>query len=713
MWWKTHILLLALSLWIGAKPLAQSEKEVLQSPFDLINQANLISGKNPTQAFSLAEEALRLSYERKDLRAEAYCYTTLGVLNYRQGRYSQSLNYHRKALHLLKHLGDQDGSYHGLKYLGLVFDAKGQPDSALYYYNTFRLRAEKIKKVDDLIDVQSRIGRIYFNRKQYDQALAYFWQALRGEQSRDHPEGMARAYNAIGKVYMQNKDTLNALLYFRKAAELSERQEVSPEVAQQSYENIAQTYQPKEKARAERKLRAQAQGNISKKQGKGKKDALISNNMALADLYLLENNSAEAIPYLQQSIDLAEELGNLEDETIAEKEEEDHGTKDSLTIRKSEKTITQPEPKQKPPGRDFIHKNDFSDKISEEEDKNSFAKKHSSQKAYSSKEKAALIKSKAYEKLSEVYEKQGAYEEALFSLKAAGLLKDSLQVARESSLASALALSNELNHRDERIQTLEQDRILQSSQLRSQRRLIWLLVLALLGALFAGFLISRSNRARRRANQLLALRSLRSQMNPHFIFNSLNSVNSFISRKEERAANKYLSDFSGLMRTVMEHSSHDFVPLSEELRVLELYLNLEHARFSEKFDYQIKIAPEIDLHQIEIPPMLIQPYIENAIWHGLRYKHSKGRLDVTFEKKGDQLIGIIEDNGIGRARSLSLKTRNQQNHRSTGLKNTAQRLALINDIYHTRLKVAISDLDPEAEDAGTRVEVSIPNRKAQ
>src|SRR5690606_21497967 len=126
----------------------------------------------------------------------------------------------------------------------------------------------------------------------------------------------------------------------------------------------------------------------------------------------------------------------------------------------------------------------------------------------------------------------------------------------------------------------------------------------------SSWVIYNSSRKRRIANQVLALKSLRSQMNPHFIFNALNSVNNYISKNDERSANKYLSDFSRLMRTVMENSQHEFISLSTELNILQLYLSLEHSRFREKFDYELIVEDDVRPDQIEIPPMLIQPFIE-------------------------------------------------------------------------------------------------------
>jgi len=127
------------------------------------------------------------------------------------------------------------------------------------------------------------------------------------------------------------------------------------------------------------------------------------------------------------------------------------------------------------------------------------------------------------------------------------------------------------------------------------------------------YFIYKNAQASKRANQLLALKSLRSQMNPHFIFNALNSVNQFISQNDERAANKFLSEFSRLMRLVMENSQEDFISLQKEEEIISLYVKLEHYRFRDKFDFEITGLDKLEKETIEIPPMLIQPYIENAV----------------------------------------------------------------------------------------------------
>jgi tetratricopeptide (TPR) repeat protein len=330
-------------------------------------------------------------------------------------------------------------------------------------------------------------------------------------------------------------------------------------------------------------------------------------------------------------------------------------------------------------------------------------------------------KSEGYRALSEAYGQMGKVNEALSYYQSYVAAVDAQYRQKEKEFSGLLRVNDELAERQKKIESLEKDRQLNArtiellrkeqrlkeESMQKQQILIYGLLVGLALVFVASYLLYQSARKRRIANQLLALKSLRSQMNPHFIFNALNSVNSFISQNDERSANKYLSEFSKLMRAVMENSQHDFVSLSNELRILELYLGLEHFRFREKFDYSFEVDPALDADAIQIPPMLIQPYIENAVWHGLRYKEEKGFLSVRVSQEADHLLVRVEDNGIGRKKSQAIKTANQKETVSTGLRNIENRLRIINEVHQTRLTVVIEDLLP-TDDSGTRVSIRIP-----
>ena len=195
-------------------------------------------------------------------------------------------------------------------------------------------------------------------------------------------------------------------------------------------------------------------------------------------------------------------------------------------------------------------------------------------------------------------------------------------------------------------------------------------------------------------------------MNPHFLFNSLNSVNQFIATNNELEANKYLTAYSTLMRNTMENSNKDFVTLGNEIENLTQYLELEHLRFKDKFDFEIHVDEKLDRDTVWIPNMIIQPHLENAIWHGLRYKESEGLLKLDFSLSGKTLKVAIDDDGIGPTKSSELKTRNQKVHTSRGLTNTRERMALLNELHKTQMSFTITEKkEPET---GTVVEILLP-----
>jgi tetratricopeptide (TPR) repeat protein len=318
--------------------------------------------------------------------------------------------------------------------------------------------------------------------------------------------------------------------------------------------------------------------------------------------------------------------------------------------------------------------------------------------------------SSAFLALADLYEKHNRKDQALSAYK-----KYSKAVVRsEEQFQTKLVEKTEILKKQKDIEELGSDVTIgqqeeQATVLR-QQLIIYGLLFIIAIIVITSYFIYRSAQASKVANQLLALKSLRSQMNPHFIFNALNSVNHFVAQNDERTANKFLSEFSRLMRLVLEYSQEDFIPLSKEQEIISLYLKLEHYRFRDKFEYDIQIEEDVDLEAVEIPPMLVQPYIENAVWHGLRYKETKGTLLLKIGRNGNGLKIQIADNGIGRKRSAELKTENQKRHNSTGLRNIRERLAIINKVYHVHYQVDINDFD-EASGTGTNVVIHLPIRK--
>jgi tetratricopeptide (TPR) repeat protein len=217
----------------------------------------------------------------------------------------------------------------------------------------------------------------------------------------------------------------------------------------------------------------------------------------------------------------------------------------------------------------------------------------------------------------------------------------------------------------------------------------------------------RMSEMRRKISEITQA-NLRQQMNPHFIFNTLNSIQYYMYQHDKLATNNYLTKFSSLMRKVLENSQHTSVPLRDELDALNLYLELEKIRFKDKFDYEIVVEEDIDPILYKIPTMLIQPYVENSICHGLVPSEEKGLVKVDLKLKKSYIQCVIEDNGIGRD-AAQARSAHKKNHRSIGTQIVNSRLDLVNALYGTELKTIYTDLkDQDGNPLGTRVEIHIP-----
>lgn len=214
--------------------------------------------------------------------------------------------------------------------------------------------------------------------------------------------------------------------------------------------------------------------------------------------------------------------------------------------------------------------------------------------------------------------------------------------------------------------------------------------------------------------QLLEIqqKALRLQMNPHFIFNSLNSIQSFILTRDVDMAINYLSRFSQLMRLILANSRESVIALADEIKAITLYLEIEKLRFDNRFDYNINLDPKIDEDFTGIPPMILQPYVENAIIHGLMHKTTPGHIRIAFEKNGKSLLCTITDDGVGRERAIEIKKESGLSTKSRGMTITNERLEILSQNADEKFSVRIIDLKDAAGLAvGTRVELTIPIRE--
>lgn len=286
---------------------------------------------------------------------------------------------------------------------------------------------------------------------------------------------------------------------------------------------------------------------------------------------------------------------------------------------------------------------------------------------------------------------------------------NSLILSNTNVLEKQEAIKNIQERRDlyQKEKTLEdKESNFNESQIQFEKIVIACLLLGLLIALLVVIWYHRQRKQLRMVNLQLELKNMRNQMNPHFIFNSLNAVNHFIAQRNELLANEYLTEFALLMRNTLNQSDLDLIPLRDELAFLNRYCELEKMRFENKFDFSFTVDPSIDIDAYQIPPLLLQPFVENAVWHGLRYLENKGQMDVSFKIEGEQLKIEITDNGIGRDKSRSIKTDNQKKHKSKGVSLIKRRIHISNQLTPVHIQWEIQDNIPQ----GTRV-VLLLNKK--
>ncbi len=556
--------------------------------------------------------------------------------------------------------------------------------------------SEKLKKAVDTknesaeADSYYNIGETFFNDRNFSKSEEYF---LRSK-----------------NIYEKLNDKQNLEKVIRKLAQSQENQN-KLKSAQSNYQKASKIGYSKSK----RSLNANDASRLSSPASENKAEA-IQNNIQISEK---ENNKQDLAASYSQMADV-----NIENKNIPKAEEnlntayqisKEQAPQQALAINQKLTNF-------------YVDNKDFDKAIEAKKSvlKENFVKENSQKKVEQIQELAEIYIKKNDPKEAIVLLKN-AYDIALqkgHTLEAQKSVKklDSLYNISENTDASvqlyrdflgklpdlvskdrSLVDNKILEDTEQRISQLEQEKKLKDELIRKKNIFNYSLigVLVLLTGLI--IFIFRTLKKVQIKNKKIALQSLRREMNPHFIFNSLNSVNHFIATNNELEANQYLTKFSKLMRGVMENSSEDFIPFQQELDLLQNYLALEKTRFSDKFDYEIEVDESLNTQSLKVPGMLIQPFLENAVWHGLRYRTEKGFLSLKFEKNNDSLNIFIEDNGIGIEESKKQKTEHQKSRKGRGMKNTLERIALLNDLYKQNIECKITD---KKEEPGVFVEIS-------
>ncbi len=341
----------------------------------------------------------------------------------------------------------------------------------------------------------------------------------------------------------------------------------------------------------------------------------------------------------------------------------------------------------------------------------------------------------AYIMLSKSYEQKGDYEQAYTYFSHSKKLYDQLaneynikeiaeleaeQKRKELTLLSKdkalLSKANEVQRlelsqaiaeqekKQQELAVLSRENEIQQLKIRQKNQFVYGLIGVVILVIIIGFVIVRQGRLKRQQIKLeLEQRALRSQMNPHFIFNALTSIQNFIYESDKEMSAAYLGKFARLMRIILENSREEWVTVQSEVDTLEYYLSLEQLRFKNKFDYEIKIEGSIDAEELHIPPMFLQPFVENAVLHAFKGVDYKGSIRAVFSKENNILVVIIADNGVGKGPAGELKE--NKTHQSLGLQLIQERM----ELFNRKQKNNISIRSAEGEKGqGTKIEVILP-----
>lgn len=554
---------------------------------------------------------------------------------------------------------------------------------------------EKLKKAVDTKNESAEaesyynIGETFFNDRNFSKSEEYFIKSK--------------------NLYEKLNDKQNLEKVIRKLAQSQENQN-KLKSAQSNYQKASKIGYSKSK----RSLNANDASRLSSPAPENKADAILSN----IQISEKENNKQDLAASYSQMADV-----NIENKNIPKAEEnlntayqisKEQAPQQALAINQKLTNF-------------YVDNKDFDKAIEAKKSvlKENFVKENSQKKVEQIQELAEIYIKKNDPKEAIVLLKN-AYDIALqkgHTLEAQKSVKklDSLYNIYENTNASvqlyrdflgklpdlvskdrSLVDNKILEDTEQKISQLLQEKKLKDELIRKKNIFNYSLigVLVLLTGLI--IFIFRTLKKVQIKNKKIALQSLRREMNPHFIFNSLNSVNHFIATNNELEANQYLTKFSKLMRGVMENSSEDFIPFQQELDLLQNYLALEKTRFADKFDYEIEVDESLNTQNLKVPGMLIQPFLENAVWHGLRYRTDKGFLSLKFTKNNDLLKITIKDNGIGIEESKKQKTEHQKTREGRGMKNTLERIRLLNDLYKKNIVCTVKD-----SENGVFVEVSM------
>ena len=626
----------------------------------------------PDSISKWADLALAESLKQNYTHGVTTSYMHLGVSEIYRKNFIRAGYYLHVALTAYEKERDQRGIAWASLWLGQALYSENNFDSAIACFDRSLPYLKDSNDWEGEGKATAWLGFLYAATGNYDSSFKYCDSSLGiREKASDHV-CVAAALSNMGRLYMVAGDNDDALDYFEKSLRYAKKYSIDPIATNWNYldEQVGIVY----------RLMHHVDSSISYLEYALKLDSSnIITRVSLGETYLTQKRYGEALPIFLEPINRFRSGNDKWDlmrvlHDAAKTLEEENDPKDALAYSREALMI----------------------------------------------EKIGNIKSaikNEYELLAIIFKKLDRIDSAFLYLQKFIALNDSLGNTNFLWRLNIYKKQSDYTSKNNQITFLDRENRLKEENLQRETFAKWVLAASCVILLALGYFLYRNLTLNRKNEKLafvqktteLEMKVLRAQMNPHFIFNSLNSINKFILESERLKASGYLGKFSKLMRMILQNSQAALIPMEAEFQSLELYLELEALRFNHHFDYKISISPDMEIGSLKIPPLLLQPYAENAIWHGLMQKSERGKLDIEVSQDGNHAYIKICDDGIGRAKSSKMRTTSDVLHKSMGHKITAERIALFERLSGDGSSVKILDLvDGNGDPAGTEVTIKIP-----
>ncbi len=621
---------------------------------------------NFEKSLQFINEALQLSQAINSKSEIARCYNGIGVLFYYKGDKNKAIDYYKKAIHFFEEIGNKKAVAIITNNIGRAYSELGNyPDATIYYKKSMSIH----KEVNNQIGVAycyNNLGLIFMNKGNYIKALEHYNKSYKIAKKNADDWLVNATLGNIGAIYHYQEDYEKALFYYEKILETTDKK-----VKAFTLNNIGLVH--KEKKNFQRAIE-NLKKSIKIHQDMNNKFNLISPLNNIGDVYLDLKEYSVAYQYFKQA-----KKNGLE-------------VKNQRSLCNSYLGIAKV----------YLNQKEHYKAL------NNVLKS----KKISDKLELLNYQRDAYNLFTKIYKATGKYKKALESHEQFKILNDSL--FNKENIEKVAQLEYEYKYKQaidsaniRELQLTKTVKATNENLEKSQRNLLLgviaflITTLILVGVIF--FLKLRNEKSKTQ-NIVIEQKLLRSQMTPHFIFNSLSVLQGMILNKEEKNAISYLSKFSKLLRTILENSRHKIVVLSEELSAIDSYMALQNLDVSPPFEYKLTVDSKIDTINLKIPPMLIQPFIENVIEHAFPNKIENKQIKVTLMIKGEKLICTIEDNGIG-IDEINQKLENNKNSLATTI--TSERLAMLSKEFKNEGAIEVQNRKIFGKE-GTLVTLMIP-----